>query len=54
MLLAVDELMDMARSAANVIGNATATVVMARWEGLPATALGQGDAGDGGAESVTS
>ena len=56
MLLAVDELMDMARSAANVIGNATATVVMARWEGLPATALGQGAAGDGGTggESVTS
>ncbi len=43
MLLAVDELMDMARSAANVIGNATATVVLARWEGLPASALGQRD-----------
>ncbi len=39
MLLAVDELMDMARSAANVIGNATATVVVARWEGVPASAF---------------
>ncbi len=40
MLLAVDELMDMARSATNVVGNATATLVLARWEGLPAEALG--------------
>jgi proton glutamate symport protein len=40
MLLAVDELMDMARSATNVIGNATATIVLARWEGLPHEALG--------------
>jgi proton glutamate symport protein len=45
MLLAVDELMDMARSATNVIGNATATVVMARWEGVPAATLGQGAGG---------
>ncbi len=46
MLLAVDELMDMARSAANVIGNATATVVIARWEGLPAAALGSANEGE--------
>ncbi len=50
MLLAVDELMDMARSATNVIGNATATVVMARWEGVPASSFAQG----AGAESATS
>ncbi|MFN7702300.1 MAG: dicarboxylate/amino acid:cation symporter, partial [Deltaproteobacteria bacterium] len=34
MLLAVDEIMDMARSATNVIGNAVASVVIARWEGV--------------------
>jgi Na+/H+-dicarboxylate symporter len=33
MLLAVDEVMDMARSAVNVTGNAIASVVIARWEG---------------------
>jgi proton glutamate symport protein len=32
-LLAVDELMDMARTAVNVVGNALACVVIARWEG---------------------
>ena len=34
MLLAVDEVMDMARSAVNVTGNAVASVVIARWEGV--------------------
>ncbi len=34
MLLAVDEIMDMARSATNVMGNAVASVVIARWEGV--------------------
>lgn len=34
MLLAVDELMDMARTAINVIGNGLASVVIARWEGV--------------------
>jgi Na+/H+-dicarboxylate symporter len=34
MLLAVDELMDMARTTINVIGNALAAVVIARWEGV--------------------
>jgi Na+/H+-dicarboxylate symporter len=33
MLLAVDEVMDMARSTTNVMGNAVASVVVARWEG---------------------
>ncbi|HQY61867.1 MAG TPA: dicarboxylate/amino acid:cation symporter [Polyangiaceae bacterium] len=39
MLLAVDEIMDMARSATNVAGNALATVVVARWEGVFETEL---------------
>jgi Na+/H+-dicarboxylate symporter len=34
MLLAVDEVMDMARSLTNVIGNALASVVIAKWEGV--------------------
>jgi proton glutamate symport protein len=32
LILGVDELMDMARTAVNVIGNCLATVVVARWE----------------------
>ena len=32
-ILGIDELMDMARSAVNVLGNCLATVVIARWEG---------------------
>jgi Na+/H+-dicarboxylate symporter len=36
-ILGIDELMDMARTSVNVIGNCLATVVVARWEGqLPA------------------
>jgi proton glutamate symport protein len=34
MLLAVDEVMDMARTALNVVGNALASVVIAKWEGV--------------------
>jgi proton glutamate symport protein len=34
MILGVDELMDMARTAVNVIGNCLATVVIGRWEGV--------------------
>ena len=33
LILGVDELMDMARTATNVIGNCLATVVVAKWEG---------------------
>ena len=33
LILGVDELMDMARTMVNVIGNCLATVVIARWEG---------------------
>jgi proton glutamate symport protein len=32
-LLGIDQLMDMARTATNVLGNCLATVVVARWEG---------------------
>ncbi len=32
-ILGIDELMDMARTSVNVIGNSLATVVVARWEG---------------------
>ena len=34
MLLAVDEIMDMARTTVNVVGNGLASVVIARWEGV--------------------
>jgi Na+/H+-dicarboxylate symporter len=47
MLLAVDELMDMARTTINVIGNALASVVIARWEGVfgvPDAATGEAPA----------
>jgi Na+/H+-dicarboxylate symporter len=46
-LLGVDQLMDMARTAVNVIGNCLATVVIAKWEGemsapaLPVDPVGQ-------------
>jgi len=33
LLLGVDQLMDMARTSVNVVGNCLATVVVARWEG---------------------
>jgi proton glutamate symport protein len=32
-ILGIDELMDMARTSVNVLGNCLATVVIARWEG---------------------
>jgi proton glutamate symport protein len=39
-ILGVDELMDMARTATNVLGNCLATVVVAKWEGeFPSRAL---------------
>ena len=34
MILAVDEVMDMARTVTNVIGNSLASVVIAKWEGV--------------------
>jgi proton glutamate symport protein len=33
LILGVDELMDMARTTVNLVGNCLATAVMARWEG---------------------
>ena len=32
-ILGIDELMDMARTSVNVIGNCLATIVIAKWEG---------------------
>jgi proton glutamate symport protein len=36
-ILGIDELMDMARTSVNVLGNCLASVVIARWEGEFAT-----------------
>ncbi|MEO5936925.1 MAG: cation:dicarboxylase symporter family transporter, partial [Terriglobales bacterium] len=33
LIVGIDELMDMARTSVNVIGNCLATVVIAKWEG---------------------
>ncbi len=33
MILGVDEIMDMARTTVNLVGNCLASCVMARWEG---------------------
>ena len=33
LIIGVDELMDMARTTVNLVGNCLATTVMARWEG---------------------
>jgi proton glutamate symport protein len=33
MIFGIDELMDMARTSVNLLGNCLATVVIARWEG---------------------
>jgi proton glutamate symport protein len=43
MILAIDEVMDMARSAVNLIGNGLASAVIARWEGV----LGAGGVPEG-------
>jgi proton glutamate symport protein len=40
-ILGIDELMDMARTAVNVIGNCLATVVIAKWEGEWNTPAGE-------------
>lgn len=44
MILAVDELMDMARTSINVVGNCVAAVVVARWEGVMGTPRENGEA----------
>jgi len=33
LLLGIDQILDMGRSATNVIGNAVATAVVSKWEG---------------------
>ena len=43
-ILGVDELMDMARTATNVLGNCLATVVVAKWEGQFPSAAAAGTA----------
>jgi proton glutamate symport protein len=40
-LLGIDAVMDMARTSVNVLGNCLATAVVARWEGVRFTSLGQ-------------
>jgi proton glutamate symport protein len=50
MILAVDELMDMARTSINVMGNCVASVVVARWEGVLAAPLAIRDENSPGAE----
>jgi len=41
MILGIDQLMDMLRTAVNVLGNCLATVVVARWEGQFDAAIGR-------------
>ena len=43
MLLAVDEIMDMARTTINVMGNALASIVVAKWEGVLGTGPSEED-----------
>ena len=43
LILGVDELMDMARTMTNVIGNCLATAVVARWEGQLGPGVAEGD-----------
>jgi proton glutamate symport protein len=50
MILAVDELMDMARTSINVMGNCVASVVVARWEGVLGAPLSVADEDSPGAE----
>ncbi|MBS0395669.1 MAG: dicarboxylate/amino acid:cation symporter, partial [Proteobacteria bacterium] len=44
LILAVDQFLDMGRSATNVIGNSIATAVVASWEGELAAPRGEADA----------
>jgi len=50
MILAVDELMDMARTSINVMGNCVASVVVARWEGVLGPPVAVSDENAPGAE----
>ena len=53
MILAVDELMDMARTSVNVMGNCVASVVVARWEGVLGRPVRVADEDAPGAELAT-
>jgi Na+/H+-dicarboxylate symporter len=35
LVLAVDHILDMGRSATNIVGNSVAAAAVARWEGVP-------------------
>jgi proton glutamate symport protein len=48
-LLGIDQIMDMGRTAVNVMGNCVATAVVARWEGVLDDAQMRSFGGDGGA-----
>jgi proton glutamate symport protein len=50
MILAVDELMDMARTSINVMGNCVASVVVARWEGVLGKPIAVADEDSPGAQ----
>ncbi|GAC1590663.1 MAG: glutamate/proton symporter GltT [Polyangiales bacterium] len=56
LILGVDELMDMARSMVNVIGNCLATMVIAKWEGallpVPIPSSGSVAGGETGASGI--
>ena len=44
LIIGVDELMDMARTTVNLVGNCLATAVMARWEGVKLKTEPEGEA----------
>ncbi|HBL77311.1 MAG: sodium:dicarboxylate symporter [Bacteroidetes bacterium GWF2_42_66] len=52
-ILGIDELMDMARTSVNVIGNCLASAVVARWEGELDTSNALVTGGDGQSDSVS-
>ena len=47
LIIGVDELMDMARTTVNLVGNCLATAVMARWEGVKLSAEPESEAKPG-------
>ncbi len=53
LILAVDEFMDMARTAVNLFGNCLATAIVARWEGLPLNGGPAAELATAGAFSTT-
>jgi proton glutamate symport protein len=52
LILAVDEFMDMARTAINLLGNCLATAVIARWEGIPLPGPNADEQPGGDAEAI--